>query len=132
MHYYCTIDTIKHTKNKPLNYALISYHNCNNQSELHAKAYGEYGLEIGASVYFAFNNEKYEGKVDAIIQYSKNSDKVSIGLTCVKDIPTENQMYSIFEFDNKFFLEPNQLEIKKNKQIKTLKIKKKDVQVNVI
>ena len=95
------------------------------------KSYGDKGLEIGANVYFAFNNEKYVGKVDAIIQYSRHSDNFFIGGTFDKVVPTNNQMYSIFEFDNKFCLKPNQLEIKKHKQVKTHHLKKKDDQLQV-
>ena len=95
------------------------------------KSYGDKGLEIGANVYFAFNNEKYEGIVEAIIQYSRYSKNVFIGVTFDKNILTENQMHSIFEFDNKFCLEPNQLEIKKTSQVKTFHLKKKDGQLQV-
>ena len=131
MHYYCTIDKIRHATSKPFNHELKSYHNCDNENELNVKSYGDKGLEIGASVYFAFNNEKYEGIIDAIIQYSRHSDRVFIGVTFDKNMPTENQMYSIFQFDNKLFLEPYQVKIKKNSQVKTLNLKKKEGQLEV-
>lgn len=90
-----------------------SFTKCQNANELNLTSYGENGLKIGDDVFSIIDGQKYLGKVETIIKKSTNSKKVYVGGKFYKNISRENQMHSIFAFDNDFFLDPSKLEIAK-------------------
>ncbi len=70
-------------------------------------------------------NKKVGGTVEFIIKDPNGSSKMFVGgnFTCV---PSEDHYYSIFESDNKFFIELDKVERKKSDRISAVKLVRKD------
>ena len=97
--------------------------NCQNQNELNLD--NNNGLIVGDEVYGIFLNKKKLGTVEFIIKDPHGSSKMFIGGTFAT-LPTDDPHYLIFQFDNKFFIESDKVDIKKSTNQQTVKLIKND------
>jgi hypothetical protein len=70
-------------------------------------------------------NKKIGGTVEFIIKDPNGSSKMFVGGTFTS-VPADHPFYSIFQFDNKFFIELDKVEIKKSTKSSTVKLVKID------
>lgn len=128
-HFYSTINYIKHNEVKPTKNALENFKQCKAANDLKLPSDLK-DLNVNDDVYFKFNNDKCLGKIDCIIRDPNGSRSLFIGGK-FGNVPDVKPMHSVFEYDNNFFIQSENLE-KKNNAKKSGKLLPKINKVNKI